>query len=95
MLPQPNLKSVTTTVFPQLPDFQVNCNGLTRGMPGYRSNQLMTDAPITKNGLIEITSWLSDYTHYKVRDEIIYPFPRINGEAGEVWEWIIISFHTL
>ena len=29
-----------------------------------------------------------NYIHYKVRDEIIYPFPNFNGEPVEVWEWI-------
>ena len=26
--------------------------------------------------------------HSKLWDEITYPFPRINGCTGEVWEWI-------
>ena len=30
----------------------------------------------------------SDYIHYKVCDEIIYPLPNFNGATVEVWEWI-------
>ena len=29
-----------------------------------------------------------DYIHYKVCDEIIDPFPNVNGYTIEVWEWI-------
>ena len=31
----------------------------------------------------------------EVWDEIIYPFPNFNGATVEVWEWKIISLHTL
>ena len=33
-------------------------------------------------------AWISNYIHYKVYDEIIYPFPKFNGAAIELWEWI-------
>ena len=32
-----------------------------------------------------IPAWISDYTHYKVWGEIIYPLPNFNGAAVEVW----------
>ena len=35
-----------------------------------------------------ILTWVSNYIHYKVWDEITYPFPNFNGAAVEVWEWI-------
>ena len=31
---------------------------------------------------------MSDYIHFKVWDEITFPFPNFNGCAVEVWEWI-------
>ena len=38
----------------------------------------------------------SNYIHCKVWDEIIYPFPNLNGYTVEVWEWIsnFISYFT-
>ena len=35
-------------------------------------------------------TWRSNYIHYKVCDEISYPFPNFNGITVEVWEWISI-----
>ena len=32
-----------------------------------------------------LPAWISNYIHYKVWDEITYPFPNFNVE---VWEWI-------
>ena len=32
---------------------------------------------------------------WQVSDEMTYPFPNFNGASFEVWEWWIISFHTL
>ena len=32
--------------------------------------------------------WVSNYTHYKVWDDITYLFPNSNGWTVEVWEWI-------
>ena len=32
--------------------------------------------------------WISNNIHYKVWDEITYPFPNFNGCAVEVWKWI-------
>ena len=31
---------------------------------------------------------MNNYVHYKVWDEIIYPFPNFNSAAVEVWECI-------
>ena len=31
---------------------------------------------------------MSNYTHYKLWDEITYPFPNFNGCPVEVYEWI-------
>ena len=35
-----------------------------------------------------IQTWISNYNHYKLWDEISYPFPNFNGVTVEVWEWI-------
>ena len=39
-------------------------------------------------GLTLIPAWISKHSHYKVWDEIIYPFPNFNRATVEVWEWI-------
>ena len=31
---------------------------------------------------------IRNYTHYKMWDEISYPFPNFNGSTVDVWEWI-------
>ena len=33
-------------------------------------------------------AWISNYIHYKVWDEIAYPYPNFKGATVEVWEWI-------
>ena len=33
-----------------------------------------------------IPAWISNYIHYKVCDEITYPFPNFSGGAVEVWD---------
>ena len=33
-------------------------------------------------------AWISNYIHYKMWEEITYPFPDFNGATVEVWEWI-------
>ena len=35
-----------------------------------------------------ILIWISQQIHYKVLDEITYPFPNFNGCTIDVWEWI-------
>ena len=37
-------------------------------------------------GLTLVPAWISKCTHYKMWDEIIYPFPNFNGFTIEVWE---------
>ena len=47
----------------------------------------MTSSPFYWHGLTVIPAWISNYTHYKVLDEITCPFPNFNGVTVEVWEW--------
>ena len=47
---------------------------------------LGTGGPINYNGLILITIWVNNYTHYNVWYEITYSFPSFNGAAVEVWK---------
>ena len=35
-----------------------------------------------------ITTWMSNHIHYKVWNEITYPFINFNGVTVEVYEWI-------
>ena len=35
-----------------------------------------------------ITAWIYNYIHYKIWDEIVYPFTNINGATVDVWEKI-------
>ena len=44
--------------------------------------------PFHWHGLTLIPTWISNYTHYNVWDEITYPFLNFNGATVEVWEWI-------
>ena len=46
-------------------------------------------APFHEHGLT-LTSppWISNYIHYKMRDEITDPLPNFNNFVVEVWEWI-------
>ena len=39
-----------------------------------------------------IPTWMSCYIHYKLWDEITYPFLNINGCTVEVREWILSHF---
>ena len=38
--------------------------------------------------------WINNYIHYKIQDEITYPFPNFNGCTVEVWEWLSNFNHT-
>ena len=38
--------------------------------------------------LILIQAWISNYIHYEVWNEIIYPFLNFDCATVEVWEWI-------
>ena len=44
--------------------------------------------PFNKHGLTFIQAWISNSIHYEIWDEITYPFPKFNGTATEVWEWV-------
>ena len=39
-------------------------------------------------GLTLISTWISNYIHYKVWNQISYPFPNLHAAAIEVCEWI-------
>ena len=61
----------------------------------YISDDIMTEersphysGPFYKHGLTLIPAWISNHIHYKVWDEITYPFLNFNGATVEVWEWI-------
>ena len=41
---------------------------------------------MVEHGLTLITAWISHYIHYKVWDEIIYPFLNFNDATVEVYE---------
>ena len=46
--------------------------------------------PFYWHRLTLIPAWISNHSHYKLRDEIIYPFPNFNGCIVGVWEGITI-----
>ena len=50
----------------------------------------LAGAPFTN-----MTAWISNHIHYKMWDEMTYPFPKFNGATVEVWEWISNFTHTL
>ena len=41
---------------------------------------------------ILLTSWISNFMHSKMWDEITYPFPNLNGATVEVWEWKFTTY---
>ena len=41
-------------------------------------------APFYWHGLTLISAWISNYIHYKMWDEIIYPFLNFNGATVEI-----------
>ena len=47
-----------------------------------------TQAVIYQHGLAWVPAWMSNYTHYKLLDEITYPLPNFNGATVEGWEWM-------
>ena len=47
-----------------------------------------TRGPIYYHGLTLILTWISNYIHYEVWDEVTYQFPDFNGATVEVWESI-------
>ena len=50
--------------------------------------------PFYKHGLTFIPARISNYIHYKVQEEITYPFPNFNVAVVEIWGWIkhVISY---
>ena len=52
------------------------------------SNHCQHQDPLLLRSLTLIPAWISNFVHYEVRDEIIYPFSNFNGVIVEVWEWI-------
>ena len=46
-----------------------------------------TSPPFYQHELTWIPAWISNYIHYKVWDEITYPFSNVNGCTIEVWKW--------
>ena len=50
--------------------------------------EMVAWGPFYEHGLTLIPAWISNYIHYKVRDEITYPFLNFNGATVEVLEWI-------
>ena len=51
--------------------------------PGDQGHLLLTWITVTL-----IPTWISNYIHYKVWDEITYPFPNFSGTTIEIWKWI-------
>ena len=43
-----------------------------------------TGDPFYTHGLTLISAWISNYIHYKICDEIAYPFLNFNGCTVEV-----------
>ena len=48
------------------------------------NNELTSEAPFTNMGLIP--AWMNNYIHYKMWDEIIYPFLHFSGATVELLE---------
>ena len=67
---------------------------LTLNMPRYfsRSRQSWLNdviwRPFYLHGLTSIPTWISNYTHYKVWEEITYPFQKSSSCAVEDVEWL-------
>ena len=52
-------------------------------------------APFYWHGLTVIPAWISNYTHYNVWDEIIYPFLNFNVQPLKFRNGYVISPHAL
>ena len=50
----------------------------------YRGRYEKTCAPFCLHGLTLIPAWTSNYIHYKMWDEITYPFLNLNGRTVEI-----------
>ena len=78
-----------------------------RSVLGNHKQPMLTEQPMDKPALSSIReswcstilhevtpiipAWRGNSTHYKMWDEITYPFPNFNGAIIEVWEWVINS----
>ena len=49
---------------------------------------IIRDPRVLNPGLTLVPAWIRIHIHYRMWDEIIFPFPNFNGSAVEVWEWI-------
>ena len=58
-------------------------------------SQFFYKGPLLLTWFNLISEWIRDHIHYKVFDEITYPFLNFNGAAVEVWEWISNSPCTI
>ena len=56
---------------------------------GWLSMACRVKGPLLLQGLTLISAWIGIYIHYKVWDEIVYPFLNFNGE---MWEEITDQF---
>ena len=50
--------------------------------------QILCWSPFYEHGSSWIPAWVSNYIHYKVYNEITYPFPNFNSATIEAYEWI-------
>ena len=64
--------------------------GIYTGPINYATGKVIqtpdTRGPFYWHGLILTQTWISNYLHHGVWDEITYPFPNFNGATDEVWE---------
>ena len=65
-----------------LPTYNSGCNNMSVPNPtGPIGTLLFTSFTL-------IPAWIINYIHYKVWDDITFPFPNFNGASVEVWEWM-------
>ena len=53
-------------------------------MDYFSAEWVMASAPFYEHGLTLIRTWICNHIHYKVWDEITYPFLNFNGVTVEV-----------
>ena len=58
--------------------------GYTDDYQAYDFREIHFTIPTDWHGLTLISAWISNYTHYKMWDEITYPFLNVNGATVEV-----------
>ena len=61
-----------------------------RGLTDNESSMVQVNirGPFYWHGLTLIPAGISNHIHYKVWDEITYPFLNFHGCTAEVWEWM-------